>query len=69
MNGQNARMKSSVGFTMRSAVVSARCSAMVFGVSSPSVMCSAVISANAIATARLCAVASAIATGSDSNSG
>ena len=43
MNGQNARMKSSVGFTTSSAVVSARWSAMVFGVSSPSVMCSAVI--------------------------
>ena len=36
-------MKSSVGFTTSSAVASARSSAMVFGVSSPSVMCSAVI--------------------------
>src|SRR5437773_2763684 len=55
INGQNARMKSSVGLTSQSAVASARCSAIVLGVSSPSVMCSAVMSANAMATAMLCA--------------
>ena len=55
MNGQNARMNSSVGFTTISAVASDRSSAMVFGASSPSTMCSAVTMANAIATAILCA--------------
>ena len=52
-------MKSSVGFTTSSAVASARSSAIVFGASSPSTMCSAVTIANAIATATLWAVASA----------
>ena len=63
MNGQNAFMNSSVGLTTSSAVASARSSAMVFGASSPRTMCSAVTIANAMATAMLWAVASAIAPG------
>ena len=47
----------------QSAVASARSSAILFGVSSPSTMCSAVMIANAMATAMLCAVASAMAAG------
>ena len=56
MNGQNAFMNSSVGLTTSSAVASARSSAIVFGASSPSTMCSAVTMAKAMATAMLCAV-------------
>jgi hypothetical protein len=53
MNGQNARMNSSVGFTTISAVASDRSSAIVFGASSPRVMCSDVTIAKATATEML----------------
>ena len=69
MNGQNTRMKSSVGWTTSSAVASDFSSAMVFGASSPSTMCRAVTMANAMATAMLCAVASAIVAGKQVNAG
>ena len=69
MNGQNAFMNSSVGLTTQSAVVSGRSSAIVFGASSPSTMCSAVMMAKAIATAMLCAVASAIVAGRNAKTG
>ena len=69
MNGQNTFMNSSVGLTTISAVASGCSSAMVFGASSPSTMCSAVTMANAIATAMLCAVASAIRAGRNANAG
>ena len=69
MNGQKAFMKSSVGLTTHSAVASARSSAMVFGASSPSTMCRAVMMANAIATAMLCAVVSAMAAGRNASAG
>jgi hypothetical protein len=69
MNGQSARMKSSVGLTTRSAVFSERSSATVFGASSPSTMCSAVTIANAIATAMLWAVVSAIPSGRKESAG
>ena len=42
---------------------------MVFGTSSPSTMCSAVMPMNAIATATVCAVAREIMGGSDENAG
>src|SRR6185503_5011295 len=63
MNGQNAFMNSSVGFTTSSEVPSGLSSAIVFGASSPRTMCSAVTMAKAMATAMLCAVASAIVSG------
>ena len=62
-------MKISVGLTTHSAVASDRSSAMVFGASSPSTMCSAVMIANEMATLMLCAVASAIWAGSMPSAG
>jgi hypothetical protein len=59
MNGHSARMKSSVGFTISSAVASARSSAIHFGASSPRTIWNVVIMVNAMATAMLCAVDSA----------
>ena len=60
MNTQKTFMKISVGRTTHSAVASDRSSAMVFGASSPSTICSEVMMANDTATLMLCAVASAI---------
>ena len=56
MNGQNTRMKSSSGLTSQMAVASGRSSAIHFGASSPKTISAAVMMANAIATAMLCAV-------------
>ncbi len=62
-------MKISVGLTTHIAVASGRSRAMVFGASSPSTMCSAVMIANEMATAMVCAVVSARPAGSASNPG
>jgi hypothetical protein len=56
MNGHNTRMKISVGRVTSSAVDSGCCSATVFGASSPSTMCSAVMIENEMTTAIVCAV-------------
>ena len=69
MKGQNAFMNSSVGLTTHRAVISGRSRATVLGASSPSTMCSAVITANAQATAMVCAVVAAIGAGRNASAG
>jgi hypothetical protein len=59
MNGQKMRMNTSSGRTSQIAVASGRSSAIHFGASSPKTISAAVMIANAIATAMLCAVAAA----------
>ena len=54
MNGQKVRMNRRVGVATSSAVPSGFCRATVLGASSPKTMCSAVMKANAIATAAEC---------------
>ena len=69
MNGQNIRMNSSSGRTTHNAVASDRSSAIHFGVNSPKMISTAVMAPNAIATAMLCAVATATCPGRNANDG
>ncbi len=63
MNGQKARMNSRVGAVTSSAVLSACCSAIVFGASSPHTTCSEVMRAKEIPKAIECAPARAHSSG------
>ena len=69
MNGENTRMNSSSGCTSQIAVASGRSSAIHFGASSPNTISAAVMIANAIATAMLCAVATARCAGRNESAG
>ena len=69
MNGHSVRMKISMGLTSHRAVTSARSSAIHFGASSPSTICTAVMTVNATATLMLCAVVTATCAGRKSNEG
>ena len=69
MNGHSAVVKSSSGLTSQMAVVSARSSAIHFGVSSPKTISTPVMMVNAIATAMECAVAAASRAGRKATDG